>query len=93
MLSLAGTPRGTKDRLQTAVERGELPRSTPFFLGEMLTGPVHLMVSRGARTFTRADAHQVSAIVLAGVRATAAHDGAPVAGELDVDQARHAGPR
>ncbi|MCR6487847.1 TetR/AcrR family transcriptional regulator C-terminal ligand-binding domain-containing protein [Amycolatopsis sp. OK19-0408] len=59
-----------RERLQTAVERGELPETDLSFLGEMLTGPVQLFVSRGARTFTRADAHQVSAIVLAGVRAT-----------------------
>ncbi|MEU5261604.1 TetR/AcrR family transcriptional regulator [Amycolatopsis sp. NPDC021455] len=60
-----------RDRLQTAVERGELPAIDLSFLGEMLTGPVQLFVSRGAREFTRADARQVSAIVLAGVRATA----------------------
>ncbi|MEU6559660.1 TetR/AcrR family transcriptional regulator [Nocardia nova] len=66
-----------RDRLQTAVERGELPAIDPAFLGEMLTGPIHLFIGRGARTFTRADAHQVSSIVLAGVRATAAGGGAP----------------
>ncbi|GAA1988551.1 hypothetical protein GCM10009754_78300 [Amycolatopsis minnesotensis] len=63
------------DRLRTAVERGELPAIDPRFLGELLTGPVQLFVTRGARAFTRADAHQVCAIVLAGVRATAAHGG------------------
>ncbi|WP_433655236.1 TetR-like C-terminal domain-containing protein [Nocardia sp. CA-128927] len=61
------------DRLRTAIERGELPAVDLSFLGEMLTGPVQLFVTRGARTFTRADARQVCAIVLAGVRATA-HD-------------------
>ncbi|GAA5069231.1 TetR/AcrR family transcriptional regulator [Nocardia callitridis] len=59
-------------RLHLAVERGELPAIDPTFLGAMLTGPVQLLVSRGSRTFTRADARRVSAIVLAGVRATAA---------------------
>jgi AcrR family transcriptional regulator len=58
-------------RLQTAVERGELPAVDLSFLGAMLTGPVQQFVSRGSRTFTRADAHRVSAIVLAGVRAAA----------------------
>ncbi|MFJ7213452.1 TetR/AcrR family transcriptional regulator C-terminal ligand-binding domain-containing protein [Amycolatopsis sp. NPDC098790] len=60
-----------RERLRTAVERGELPATDHSFLGELLTGPVQLFVSRGSRPFTRADAHQVSAIVLAGVRATA----------------------
>ncbi|WP_405163194.1 TetR/AcrR family transcriptional regulator C-terminal ligand-binding domain-containing protein [Nocardia sp. NBC_01499] len=72
------------DRLRTAVERGELPAIDLAFLGEMLTGPVQLFVTRGARPFTRADAHQVSTTVLAGVRATA-HDGAP----LDAEETRH----
>jgi AcrR family transcriptional regulator len=80
-------------RLQAAVERGELPAVDLALLGAMLTGPVQLFVSRGSRTFTRVDAHRVSATVLAGVRATAADDGAPVAGERDVDEARHVRPR
>ncbi|OEV08264.1 TetR/AcrR family transcriptional regulator [Streptomyces nanshensis] len=69
-----------RDRLQTAVERGELPATDLSLLGAMLAGPVQLFVSRGARTFTRADARKVSAIVLAGLRTTAACDGAPVVG-------------
>ncbi|WP_410673551.1 TetR/AcrR family transcriptional regulator C-terminal ligand-binding domain-containing protein [Amycolatopsis sp. cmx-4-68] len=80
-----------RDRLQTAVDRGELPAIDLSLLGEMLTGPVQLLVSRGARTFTRADAHQVSAIVLAGVRATAAAGGTPADGALE--EARRAGRR
>ncbi len=61
-----------RDRLRTAVERGELPAIDLSLLGELLTGPVQLFASRGGRTFTRADAQQMSAIVFAGVRATAA---------------------
>ncbi|QWF80531.1 TetR/AcrR family transcriptional regulator [Amycolatopsis sp. CA-230715] len=61
-------------RLRTAVERGELPATDLSLLSAMLTGPVQLFVSRGSRTFTRADAHRVSASVLAGVRATAAEE-------------------
>ncbi|WP_410648923.1 TetR/AcrR family transcriptional regulator C-terminal ligand-binding domain-containing protein [Amycolatopsis sp. cmx-4-54] len=67
-------------RLRTAVERGELPAVDLSLLGAILTGPVQLFVSRGSRTFTRADAHQVSAIVLAGVRAAAP-------GKLDIEEA------
>lgn len=70
-----------RTRLQTAVERGELPVIDLSFLGAMLTGPVQLFVSRNARTFTRADAQRVSAIVLAGVRTIAAGDGGQAAGE------------
>ncbi|MFP5022548.1 TetR/AcrR family transcriptional regulator [Pseudonocardia phyllosphaerae] len=58
-------------RVEAAVASGELPVVDPHFLGEMLSGPVHLLVSRGGREFTRADAERVTAIVLAGVRATA----------------------
>ncbi|WP_218002425.1 hypothetical protein [Nocardia brevicatena] len=58
----------------------------------MLTGPVQLFVTRYPHVH-RADAHQVSTIVLAGVRATAAHDGAPVEGEHDAEEARHPWPR
>ncbi|GAA4551714.1 TetR-like C-terminal domain-containing protein [Amycolatopsis samaneae] len=77
------------DRLRTAVERGELPAIDVFFLGAMLTGPVQQFVTRGERAFTRADAQRVSAIVLAGVRATAVHDGAPAAREPDAGETRH----
>lgn len=80
-----------RDRLQTAVERGELPAVDLSLLGAMLAGPVQLFVSRGSRTFSRADAHRVSAIVLAGVRTTAAHGDASV--DAGLVEARRAGPR
>ncbi len=38
----------------------------------MLSGPVHLIVNRGMRTFSRADAERIVGVVLAGLRATAA---------------------
>lgn len=60
-----------QDRLQLAVEGGELPPTDLSFLGEMLTGPVQLFVTRSARGFSRADAQRVTAIVIGGVRATA----------------------
>lgn len=58
-------------RVEAAVERGELPPVDSAFLGEMISGPVHLVVNRGLRSFTRADAERIVAVVLAGVRATA----------------------
>ncbi|MFI9531815.1 TetR/AcrR family transcriptional regulator [Nocardia fusca] len=58
-------------RIDTAVDRGELPPVDSAFLGEMLSGPVHLIVDRGMRAFTRTDAERIVAVVLAGVRATA----------------------
>lgn len=70
-------------RMEAAMESGELPAVDCHLLVEMLSGPVHLLVSRGAREFTRAEAQRITAIVLAGVRVTAAHDGAPAAGGLD----------
>ncbi|WP_280426515.1 TetR/AcrR family transcriptional regulator [Nocardia carnea] len=60
-------------RIDTAVDRGELPPVDSSFLGEMLSGPVHLIVDRGMRAFTRTDAERIVAVVLAGVRATAPH--------------------
>lgn len=60
-----------RQRLDAAVEKGELPAVDHHLLVEMLSGPVHGLVSRGEREFTRADAQQITAIVLAGVRATA----------------------
>ncbi|WP_063130937.1 TetR/AcrR family transcriptional regulator [Nocardia fusca] len=57
-------------RIDTAVDRGELPPVDSSFLGEMLSGPVHLIVDRGMRAFTRTDAERIVAVVLAGVRAT-----------------------
>ncbi|MFB8140882.1 TetR/AcrR family transcriptional regulator [Streptomyces parvus] len=79
-------------RLEAAMESGQLPEVDCRLLVEMLSGPVHGLVSRGAREFTRADAQRITAIVLAGVRATAAHDGAPVADEHGGED-RRAGPR
>ncbi|MFW5418883.1 TetR/AcrR family transcriptional regulator [Nocardiopsis sp. CNT-189] len=61
-------------RVDAAVERGELPPVDGSFLGEMLSGPVHLIVNRGTRPFTRADAERIVGVVLAGIRATAAQD-------------------
>lgn len=60
-----------KDRLQASVDRGELPAADLALLAAMLSGSVQLFASRGARPFTRNDARRVTAIVLAGVRATA----------------------
>jgi AcrR family transcriptional regulator len=54
-----------------AVARGELPPVDGYFLAEMLTGPVHLYVSRGLRPFTRAEAERITDVVLAGLRHTA----------------------
>ncbi|MDA2806068.1 TetR/AcrR family transcriptional regulator [Nocardiopsis suaedae] len=59
-------------RIDAAADRGELPPVDGSFLGEMLSGPVHLIVNRGTRPFTRADADRIVGVVLAGVRATAA---------------------
>ncbi|PRC50192.1 TetR family transcriptional regulator, partial [Mycobacterium sp. ITM-2017-0098] len=39
------------------------------FLGEMISGPVHLIVNRGTRPFTRSDAERIVGVVLAGIRA------------------------
>ncbi|MFC3996117.1 TetR/AcrR family transcriptional regulator [Nocardiopsis sediminis] len=60
-------------RVDTAVERGELPPVDGSFLGEMISGPAHLIVNRGMRSFTRTDAERIVAVVLAGIRATAPH--------------------
>lgn len=56
-------------RIDTAVDRGELPPVDSSFLGEMISGPVHLVVNRGARPFTRTDAERIVGVVLAGIRA------------------------
>jgi AcrR family transcriptional regulator len=61
-------------RVNSAVDRGELPPVDSGFLGEMLSGPVRLVVNRGMRSFTRADAQRIVDVVLAGIRATAPHD-------------------
>ncbi|WP_246258449.1 TetR/AcrR family transcriptional regulator [Amycolatopsis anabasis] len=56
-------------RLEKAFERGELPPVDVHFLTEMLSGPVHLLLRRGRRSFTREDAEQVVDIILAGIHA------------------------
>lgn len=58
-------------RVNLAVEKGELPPVDSVFLGEMVSGPVRLIVNRGMRPFTRADAERIVDVVLAGIRATA----------------------
>jgi AcrR family transcriptional regulator len=55
-------------RVDTAVDRGELPPVDSAFLGEMISGPVHLIVNRGMRTFSPADAEGIVDVVLAGIR-------------------------
>lgn len=60
-----------RQRVDLAVDRGELPPVDSAFLGEMISGPVHLIVNRGMRPFTRADAERIVGVVLAGIRATA----------------------
>ncbi|MHC9292303.1 TetR/AcrR family transcriptional regulator [Mycobacterium sp. LTG2003] len=62
-----------RQRVDLAVDRGELPPVDSAFLGEMISGPVHLIVNRGMRPFTRADAERIVGVVLAGIRATASH--------------------
>ncbi|MFD5558453.1 TetR/AcrR family transcriptional regulator [Streptomyces sp. NPDC127068] len=59
----------TRTRLDLATRRGELPPVDSVFLGELLSGPVHLVVNRGLRPFTRADAERIVDVILAGVRA------------------------
>jgi AcrR family transcriptional regulator len=61
-------------RVDAAVDRGELPAIDSSFLGEMISGPVHLIVKRGTRPFTRADAQRIVGVVLTGIRATAQND-------------------
>lgn len=58
-------------RLDSAIERGEIPPADAEFLTGLLMGPVRLHVSRARRPFTRADAERITDVVLAGVRATA----------------------
>jgi hypothetical protein len=57
--------------VDTAVARGELPPVDSAFLGEMISGPVHLIANRGMRPVTRADVERIVRVVLAGVRAIA----------------------
>jgi len=60
-----------RQRVNVAVDRGELPSVDSAFLGEMISGPVHLIVNRGIRRFTRTDAERIVDVVLAGIRASA----------------------
>jgi len=62
----------TRRRVELAIDRGELPPVDCSLLGEMISGPVHLIVNRGIRPFTRADAERIVDVVLAGIRATQA---------------------
>ena len=61
-----------RQRVNLAVDRGELPSVDSAFLGEMISGPVHLIVNRGIRPFTRTDAERIVDVVLVGIGATAA---------------------
>jgi AcrR family transcriptional regulator len=63
----------TRRRVNLAIDRGELPPVDGYMLGEMISGPVHLIVNRGTRSFTRADAERIIDVVLAGIRATTPH--------------------
>ncbi|MEV6279707.1 TetR/AcrR family transcriptional regulator C-terminal ligand-binding domain-containing protein [Nocardia sp. NPDC051832] len=60
-----------QQRVDAAVDRGELPAVDSAFLGEMISGPVRLVVNRGLRPFTHRDAERIVEVVLAGIRATA----------------------
>ncbi|OZM78880.1 TetR/AcrR family transcriptional regulator [Pseudonocardia sp. MH-G8] len=60
---------GTRRRVDLAIDRGELPPVDCSLLGEMISGPVHLIVNRAVRPFTRADAERIVDVVLAGIRA------------------------
>jgi AcrR family transcriptional regulator len=60
-------------RVDLAIDRGELPPVDCSLLGEMISGPVYLIVNRGLRPFTRADAERIVDVVLAGIRATTPH--------------------
>jgi AcrR family transcriptional regulator len=64
---------GTRRRVDLAIDRGELPPVDCSLLGEMISGPVHLIVNRGIRPFTRADAERIVDVVLAGIQATTPH--------------------
>lgn len=63
-----------RTRVDSAVAQGELPPVDSSFLGEMISGPVHLIVNRGMRPFARIDAERIVSVVLAGIRATAPLD-------------------
>jgi hypothetical protein len=59
-------------RIAAAVDSGELPPVDTYLLAELFSGPVHLYVNRGVKTFTAAEAERIVDIVLAGLRATEA---------------------
>jgi AcrR family transcriptional regulator len=59
-------------RISQAVDSGELPRVDTHLLVELLSGPVHLHVTRGVADFTAADAERIVDVILAGIRATQA---------------------
>jgi AcrR family transcriptional regulator len=58
-------------RLDSAVERGELPAVDAYFVAEMLTGPAYFYVSRGVRPFRTAEAERIVDVVLGGIQRTA----------------------
>jgi AcrR family transcriptional regulator len=70
---LEGRAAAMRRRVDLAIDRGELPPVGYSLLGEMISGPVHLIVNRGLRTFSRADAERIVDVVLAGIRATTPH--------------------
>jgi AcrR family transcriptional regulator len=70
---LEGRAAAMRHRLDLAIDRGELPPVDYSLLGEMITGPVHLIMSRAIRPFTRTDAERIVDVVLAGIRATTPH--------------------
>lgn len=59
-----------QQRVNNAVDRGELPPVDSSFLGEMISGPVHLIINRGMRPFARPDAERIVDVVLAGIQST-----------------------
>lgn len=59
-----------RQRIGVAAARAELPPVDPYFLAELLVGPVQQFVARRRATLTRADAERIVDVVLAGVRAT-----------------------
>jgi AcrR family transcriptional regulator len=57
-------------RINQAVDNGELPRADTHLLAELFSGPVHLHVARGGDVFTATDAERIVDVILAGIRAT-----------------------
>jgi AcrR family transcriptional regulator len=64
-------------RMSQAMDSGELPRVDTHLLVELLSGPVHLHVTRGVEDFTAADAERIVDVILAGLRATQPHPARP----------------